>query len=57
MKSYFALTQYYNSVLDNGTAAEQRRLLFEHTIQGKTYHMLSNVRAQHYKTVFIKEAK
>lgn len=57
MKSYFALTQYYNSVLDSGTTAEQRRLLFEHTIQGKTYHMLSNVRAQHYKTVFIKEAK
>lgn len=55
LKSYFALTQYCNYLLNNGTNEEQQRLLLGKGIHinstGKTYKILANIRAIDLNTV------
>lgn len=56
LKSFFALTQYANYLLNNGTVDEQGRLLLgpDHkgiTIGGKTYTQLANIRAIDINTI------
>ena len=43
LKNFFALTQYYNYILNYGTEEQQKHLLFKQRINGKTYQLLSNV--------------
>lgn len=52
LKTFFGLTQYYNTVLNSADSTRQQRLLLGVegngiTIGGKTYNMLANVRAKH----------
>ena len=50
LKSFFALTQHYNSTLTHGSAEEIKRLLLDTngiTILGKTYYSLANNHAEH----------
>lgn len=61
LKSFFGITQYSNSALNNGTAEEQNRILLGRpdkdgnykgiTIAGKTYYKLANIRAQDINTI------
>lgn len=43
MKSFFALTQYYNNVLKSGNEEAIKRLYFDVNILGKEYHTLANI--------------
>ena len=46
MKSYFALTQYFNNVLRSGDTQAINRLKFDVSFLGKNYNTLSNVYAE-----------
>lgn len=56
LKIFFGLTEYYNYVLNRGTAEQQQRLLLGsdhtgHLIGGKIYKTLANVRAINPATI------
>lgn len=53
LKAFFALTQYYNRVLNNGTEDEQKRLLFKY---GKGQGMLAGVRPIDADTISYNDA-
>ena len=42
LKTFEALTYAYNYFLRYGTEEEQRKLLFDKTVEGKSYHLLAN---------------
>ena len=53
LKSFFGLTQYYNSLL-NDPNADQSKIILDHggiLIGNKVYHTLANIRALHPKTI------
>lgn len=49
LKSFFALTDYYNEILNHGTSEQQERLKFNKTIGGKTYNLLANAHSENTK--------
>lgn len=56
LKSFFALTQYYNWVLNNGSAQEQGGLLLGNNhlgyiIGGKSYKTVTNIRSKNLNTI------
>lgn len=53
LKAFFALTQYYNRVLNYGTEDEQKRLLFKY---GKEQEMLAGVRPIDADTISYNDA-
>lgn len=60
LKSYFALTQYWNNVLEYGTKQEKEQLPFNVTIDGQTYHTLTNIHCENpdqFADEVIKQAK
>lgn len=46
LKSYFALTQYWNNVLEYGTQQEKDALTFNVRIAGQDYHALTNIHCE-----------
>lgn len=43
LKSYFALTQYFNNILSHGTPKEKARLRFNVSVLGQNYNYLTNI--------------
>ena len=57
LKTFFGLTQYNNYILNYGTKEQQDRLLFNQTINGKLYKLLSDINALNLDTIQIDSIK